>query len=124
MNPFPAQSVRKAAGAVLAVVLLLLVAYLGVWQWMICRIEVPAGSSLLVRYKGPWPFGTRPQAPEGTLVQTDAAGRPLQVGILETMPGTGRHFYSPLEYETQLVKDEVIPPGKIGVVVSKVGNPL
>ena len=34
-----------------------LVGYLGVWQWMICRIEVPPGSSLLVRYKGPWPFG-------------------------------------------------------------------
>jgi hypothetical protein len=91
---------------------------------MICRIEVPAGSSLLVRYKGPWPFGTRPQAPEGTLVQTDAVGRPLQVGILEAMPGPGRHFYSPLEYETQLLKDELIPPGKIGVVVSKIGKPL
>ena len=57
-------------------------------------------------------------------MQTDAAGRPLQVGILEAMPGTGRHFYSPLEYETQLVKDEVVPPGKIGVVVSKIGKPL
>ena len=57
-------------------------------------------------------------------MQTDAAGRPLQVGILEAMPGPGRHFYSPLEYETQLVKDEVIPPGKIGVVVSKIGKPL
>ena len=57
-------------------------------------------------------------------MQTDAAGRPLQVGILEAMPGRGRHFYSPLEYETQLVKDEVIPPGKIGVVVSKIGKPL
>ena len=65
-----------------------------------------------------------PQAPEGTLAQTDSPGRPLQVGILEAMPGPGRHFYSPLEYETKLVKDEVIPPGKIGVVVSKVGKPL
>ena len=82
---------------------------------MFCRIEVPPGSSLLLRYKGPWPFGSSAQAPEGTLVQTDAAGGPLQVGILEAMPGPGRHFYSPLEYETQLVKDEVIPPGKLGV---------
>jgi hypothetical protein len=40
------------------------------------------------------------------------------------MPGPGRHFYSPLEYETQLVKDEVVPPGKIGVVISKIGKPL
>ena len=85
---------------------------------------MPAGSSLLVRYKGPWPFGSAPQAPEGTLVQTGAAGSPQQVGILEAMPGPGRHFYSPLEYEVQLVKDEVIPPGKIGVVVCKIGKPL
>ncbi len=63
-------------------------------------------------------------APEGTLVQTAGAGRPLQVGILEAMPGPGRHFYSPLEYETQLVKDEVIAPGKIGVLVAKIGKPL
>ena len=124
MNPLRSQSPSRVAGALLVAVLLVQVAYFGIWQWTICRIEVPAGSSLLVRYKGPWPFGTRPQAPEGTLVQTDAAGRPLQVGILEAMPGSGRHFYSPLEYETQLVKDEVIPPGKLGVVVAKIGKPL
>ena len=40
------------------------------------------------------------------------------------MPGPGRHFYSPLEYETDLVKDAVILPGKLGVVVSKIGKPL
>jgi hypothetical protein len=124
VNPLRAQSLGPVVTAFLAVVLLFPVAYAGVWRWMICRIEVPAGSSLLVRYKGPWPFGTSTQAPEGTLVQTDAAGRPLQVGILEAMPGPGRHFYSPLEYETQLVQDEIIPPGKIGVVVSKIGKPL
>src|SRR5208283_1835923 len=124
VNPFRSQSLRRAAGALLVAVLPLQAAYFGISQWTICRIEVPGGSSLLVRYKGPWAFGTRPQAPEGTLVQTDAAGRPLQVGILENMPGSGRHFYSPLEYETQLVKDEVVPPGKIGVVVSKIGKPL
>ena len=124
MNPFRSLSLSRVAGALLFVVVLVQAAYFGIWQWMFCRIEVPAGSSLLVRYKGPWPFGNRPQAPEGTLVQTDAAGRPLQVGILEVMPGSGRHFYSPLEYETQVVKDEVVPPGKIGVVVSKIGKPL
>src|SRR6516225_9741 len=124
MNPFPLRALPAAAKAALMVALLGLIGYLGIWQWTICRIEVPAGYSLLIRYKGPWPFGAMPQAPEGTLVQTDAAGRPLQVGILEAMPGPGRHFYSPLEYEIQLVKDEVIPPGKIGVVVSKIGKPL
>ncbi len=124
MNPFRSLSLSRVAGALLVVAVLVQVAYFGIWQWIFCRIEVPAGSSLLVRYKGPWPFGNRPQALEGTLVQTDASGRPLQVGILEVMPGSGRHFYSPLEYETQIVKDEVIPPGKIGVVVSKIGKAL
>ena len=124
MNPFRARSLPTMAKAAPVVFVLGLVGYLGIWQWMICRIEVPAGSSLLIRYKGPWPFGATPQAPEGTLVQTDAAGRPLQVGILEAMPGPGRHFYSPLEFETQIVKDEIVPPGKLGVVVSKIGKPL
>ncbi len=124
MNESQFRTLRTAAKAALVVAILGLVGYLGVWQWTFCRIEVPPGSSLLIRYKGPWPFGATPQAPEGTLVKTDAAGRPLQVGILEAMPGPGRHFYSPLEYETQLVKDELIPPGKIGVVVSKIGKPL
>jgi len=124
MNQSRAQSLAKVGKAFLAVVFLYLVGYIGIWQWMICRVEVPPGFSLLVRYKGPWPFGTRPQAPEGTMVQTDDNGRPLQVGILEAMPGPGRHFYSPLEYEVQFVKDQVIPPGKLGVVVSKMGKPL
>jgi regulator of protease activity HflC (stomatin/prohibitin superfamily) len=124
MNPSRVQLLRKVALALLAVVIVFQAGYFGVWQWTVCRIEVPAGSSLLIRYKGPWPFGSAPQAPEGTLVQTGAAGSPRQVGILEAMPGPGRHFYSPLEYETQLVKDEVIPPGKIGVLVCKIGKPL
>jgi hypothetical protein len=124
MNPFQARALPTAIKATLLVVLLGVIGYFGIWQWTICRIEVPAGHSLLIRYRGPWPFGTMPQAPDGTLVKSDAAGRPLQVGILEAMPGPGRHFYSPLEYETQLVKDEIIPPGKIAVVVSKIGKPL
>ena len=99
-------------------------AYVGIWQWMVCRIEVPPGSSLLIRYKGPWPMGGSAKAPDGTLVKVDASGNPLQVGILEVMPGPGRHFYSPLEFETELVPDLVIPPGKLGVVTSKMGKSL
>jgi regulator of protease activity HflC (stomatin/prohibitin superfamily) len=110
-------------GAV-ALVALYLIGYVGLWQWSICRVEVPPGSSLLLRYKGPFPFGGKEQAPEGTLVRLDRRGRPPQVGILEAMPGPGRHFYSPLEYEWQLVADTIIAPGEIGVLTSKVGKPL
>ena len=124
MNPFRRGFPGTSIKAFLAVVVLGVLLYLGVWQWIICRIEVPPGYSLLVRYKGPWPFGTRSQGSEGQLVQIDEAGRPRGIGILADMPGPGRHFYSPLEYETQLVRDEVIAPGKLGVVVSKIGKPL
>lgn len=121
MNP---AALRTAAKVLAAVALAYVVGYVGIWQWTICRIEVPPGQSLRLRYKGPWPFGSVPQAPEGMLAQVDDRGRPLQGGVLEWMPGPGRHFYSPLEYETTAVKDLIIPPGKLGVVVSKVGKPL
>jgi len=103
---------------------LFLVGYIAIWQWMFCRVEVPAGYSLLLNYRGPWPFGAMPQAPEGSLVKTDDNGNPLQVGILEAMPGPGRHFFSPLEYRCVFVPDIVIEHGKLGVVTSKVGKPL
>ena len=117
---------QTMVAGVTAALLVYVVGYVGFWQWSVCRVDVPPGYSLLLRYKGPWPFGsTGKQVPtEGTLVKTDSAGRPLQVGILEAMPGPGRHFYTPLEYERELVPDQVIPPGKLGVVTSKVGKPL
>ena len=124
MSTLLTRQIRPLIAALAAASLVYVVGYIGVWQWVVCRTEVPPGSSLLIRYKGPWPFGSSRQAPDGTLVKIDAAGRPLQVGILEAMPGPGRHFYSPLEYETQQVKDEIVPPGKLGVIVSKVGKPL
>jgi hypothetical protein len=124
MTSIRIQNASAMAKAILTAAIVLVAGYTVVWQWMICRIEVPPGSSLLVRYKGPWPFGSSTMAPEGTLVKTAGAGRPVQVGILEDMPGPGRHYYSPLEYETSLVKDEVVAPGKIGVLVSKIGKPL
>jgi len=86
MNSSFVQSLGVIGRAFLTVVVLFLAGYIGIWQWMICRVEVPAGSSLLVRYKGPWPFGRTAQAPEGTLVKL-VAGRPIEVGIVENMPG-------------------------------------
>ncbi len=123
MNP---RILSRILSGLALVVVVSLVGYLVLWQWTICRFEVPAGKSLLLRYKGPFPFALRKweQAQEGTLVELDAAGRPTKVGILEDMPGPGRHFYSPLEYVRELVEDNVIEPGKLGIVTSKVGKPL
>ncbi len=115
--------IRPARLAALAVGMVAL-GYFGIWNWMACRIEVPPGQSLLLRYKGPFPFalGSVAQAPDGTLVTLDTSGRPKQVGILEAMPGPGRHYYSPLEFESELVPDVIVKPGKIGVVTAKMGK--
>jgi regulator of protease activity HflC (stomatin/prohibitin superfamily) len=116
---------RRLIGVAALLALVYLVGYVGFWQWGVCRVEVPAGKSLRLRYKGPFPFALRavPQAQEGELVPS-RDGKPAMIGILEAMPGPGRHFYSPLEYERTFVDDIVIEPGKIGVVTSKVGKPL
>lgn len=101
------------------------VLYVGVWKWMICRVEVPPGSSLQLTYKGPFPpLFNVPPSNEGALAQVDGRGRPRQTGILEVMPGPGRHFYSPFEYRWQLVPDIEIKPGSLGVVTAKVGESL
>jgi regulator of protease activity HflC (stomatin/prohibitin superfamily) len=119
--------IPRILGALALLAFAWVIAYYGVWQWMVCRREVPAGTSLLLRYKGPFPFAIFrrvQQAPEGTLVELDKWGRPAQIGILRDMPGPGRHFYSPLEYEIVEVPDIVIKPGEIGVVTSRLGKPL
>ena len=121
MNPL-SRKIKQTIAGVVAAVLVYLVGYVGIWQWGVCRIEVPPGYSLLVRYKGPWPVGSVPQAAEGELVSNDRHGNPLRVGILKDMPGPGRHFYSPVEFETKRGEDRIVPPGKIGVVVSNLGK--
>ena len=118
------RKIKQTIGGIVAAALVYLIGYIAIWEWGVCRIEVPPGYSLLVRYKGPWPFGSVPQAAEGQLVKNDSSGWPTRVGILKDMPGPGRHFYSPLEFETKLVEDKVVPPGKIGVVVSNLGKQL
>ena len=79
MNSLNTARQAVVAGVARWPALVYLVGYVGVWQWMVCRVEVPPGYSLLLRYKGPWPFGVVPQAPEGTLVKTDAQ-RPAAPG--------------------------------------------
>lgn len=109
-------------GSTVSFLLLLAFAYFGVWRWGFCRVYVPPGQSLLLRYKGPWPIGSVPQAPQGELVSLGKSGYPERVGILQDMPGPGRHFYTPLEYERELVDDIIIKPGEIGLVTAKIGK--
>ena len=115
---------RRVIDGLAALALLYAIVYVGLWQWGLCMTYVPPGQSLLLRYKGPFPVGSAPQAAPGALARVDGRGRPIEVGILEAMPGPGRHFYNPFEYETKLVPDVVVGPGTLGVVMASVGKEL
>lgn len=109
---------------VIAAALLYVVGYELIWNWSICRVYVPEGKSLLVRYKGNL-LTKNPPIAEGDFARVDERGRPTEIGILREMLGPGRHFrYDPIHYERELVDDVVIDPGSIGVVNSKLGKNL
>ncbi|MCR9118238.1 MAG: SPFH domain-containing protein [bacterium] len=109
--------------SIVAFVLLALVAvggYAG-FQWFYCRVYVEPGESLMVRYRGPLFFevwATRDQAPKGAYAEKG------QIGIWREMVGPGRHFFNPFYYETTIVKDELVLPGQVAIVRSKLGKDL
>lgn len=90
------------------------------FQWTVCRVYVPVGSSLLLQYKGSFLFGSNKPPAEGRLANP-ANG---EVGVVEQMAGPGRHFYCPIWWERTLVEDKVVKPGEVGVVTSLVGKDL
>ncbi|MCC9643904.1 band 7 protein [Rhodopirellula sp. JC740] len=85
--------------------------------WFVCRVYVPEGHSLQLRYKGPLVL----TAPEAAPNRLAAEG---QVGVRAKMKGPGRHFYNPIYWQRNVVPDVVILPGEIGVVTCKVGDSL
>jgi regulator of protease activity HflC (stomatin/prohibitin superfamily) len=102
-----------------AVVLVLGVAVMWLaFEWMVNRIYVPEGKSLMLRYKGPLLFGKREAAQPGQFA------KPGQIGVLEQLRGPGRHFYCPIWWERTIVDDVVIQPGEVGVVTSRMGQEL
>ncbi|QDT02691.1 SPFH domain / Band 7 family protein [Rubripirellula lacrimiformis] len=96
---------------------MLVALYVG-FLWFMCRVYVPDGHSLLLRYKGPLIFNTAGVPEPGRLAR---AG---EIGVLEEMRGPGRHFYNPVYWERTIVPDQIVFPGQIAVVTSKVGTPL
>ena len=103
------------AGAMLAFGCL---ATLGLLHWKINRVYVPEGSSLLLRYKGPLIFGDRKDAKPGHFAEKG------QIGIQEQLCGPGRHFYCPIWWKREIVPDNVVRPGEVAIVTSKLGDPL
>jgi hypothetical protein len=103
-------------GAAVALCGLALVAF--TFHMMVNCIYINEGESLRLRYKGPLVFGSGKPAALGQYAQ------PGEVGILEDMKGPGRHFYCPIWWERIRVPDVVIKPGEVGIVTSRMGDPL
>jgi regulator of protease activity HflC (stomatin/prohibitin superfamily) len=107
---------KLISGLILCAVLLGLL-WFG-FEWTVNRISVRPGESLQLRYKGAMLFGVNKPAKQGFWAEEG------QVGILQNLRGPGRHFYSPLWWERNIVKDIVIQPGEVGVVTCLLGESL
>ena len=84
-----------------------------IWQWGFCRFYVAPGQMAVITAK------SGDALPPGQIL-----AKPGQRGIQEQVLGEGRHFLNPWLYEHRIMPVVAIPPGKVGVVTSKVGAEL
>ena len=84
-----------------------------VWQWGFCRFYVEPDQMAIITAK------TGAELPPGQILAKKG-----QRGIQEDVLGEGRHFLNPWLYERDIRPVVVIPPGKVGIVTSKVGDDL
>lgn len=102
-------------GVVFLVVLFVFL-YVGVWQWLFCRVYVDPGEILVISSK----FGNENPDPENQRVVDEGTQ-----GIQREVRGEGRHFYSPLFYRIDTPSNVVtVGPDEVGVVRSLSGTPL
>lgn len=83
-------------------------------MWGFCRFYVSTNHMAIVTAKM---FGD--PLPPGQILAKKG-----QKGIQEDVLGEGRHFLNPIFYEYEIVPVIIIPPGKVGVVTSKLGSEL
>ena len=84
-----------------------------IWQWGFCRFYVPPNYMAVIISKG------GKELPPGQILAEKG-----QKGVLREVLGEGRHFRDPVMFEHKIVPVTIIPPGKIGVVTSKIGEEL
>lgn len=107
------KSVLKFAAVAVAVVA---IGYGLIWKWMICRVYVDPGQTLVISSK----FGAENPDPENMRVVPEG-----MKGIRAEVLGEGRHFFSPLSYSVDTSPKVVeIKPDEIGLVESLSGKPL
>ena len=98
--------------AVILVIILIAGVWL-LWQWGFCRFYVNHDQMAVITAKAGDPL------PPGQIL-----ARTGQKGVQEQVLGEGRHFLNPIMYERHIMPVIVIPPGKVGIVTSKVGDDL
>ena len=84
-----------------------------IWEWGFCRFYVEPDEMAVITAK------TGQELPPGQILAKKG-----QRGILEDVLGEGRHFLNPWLYEHDIRPVVMIPPGKVGIVTSKVGTDL
>jgi hypothetical protein len=89
MTRFKLNTAAYVVLAVFCFVIVTTVLYQG-FNWTVNRVYVPEGKSLLLRYKGPLFLTWHNKYAEGKFAQDG------EIGVLENMPGPGRHFYCPI----------------------------
>jgi regulator of protease activity HflC (stomatin/prohibitin superfamily) len=103
----------KAAAVLAAVVV---VFYVGVWQWMICRVYVEPGETLVITSK----FGKDNPNPDRDRVVEQGTK-----GVWKDVFGEGRYFFNPIQYKAETTRAVVdIGPEEIGQVESMSGESL
>ena len=85
----------------------------GSYQWFFCRFYVDPGQMAIVIAK------SGEALPPGQILAGEG-----QKGIREAVLGEGRHFLDPILYDVEIRPVVTIPPGKVGLVTSKVGEDL
>jgi len=88
-------------------------AALVIWQWFFCRFYVEPNEMAVIIAK------TGEQLPPGQILANEG-----QKGVQAKVLGEGRHFLDPIRYERKIMPVTIIPPGKVGVITSKVGDDL
>ena len=98
-------------GALLAVAVFFV--YGVIWQWGFCRFYVPPNHMAVIISQG------GKELPPGQILAEKG-----QKGVQREVLGEGRHFRDPVMFEHKIEPVTIIPPGKIGVVTSKIGEEL
>lgn len=83
------------------------------WNWLFCRFYVTSGNMAIVTAKVGQEMGP------GQILAKNG-----QKGVLEQPLGPGRHYLNPFNYSHKIKPLWYIPPGKVGIVTSKIGTDL